>query len=115
MVSRTWGHSGYCSQLWKGIGRSAADANVAHPPGIAIPEALMLPIAGAGRARVIGIAGRIVAGATIAIARTIVIRAGCDRATNDRAADQSGGEAGPPAAAPGKCRGGRRNGQGGNR
>src|SRR5271169_5320347 len=87
------------------MGRSAADAYVADPPSVAVPEALVLPVAGANRAAgiargtVIAIARtrRVVAGAAvIAIAGAVVIRARGDCATDDGAADQPRSEARAP-------------------
>src|ERR1700741_3241132 len=93
---------------------SAADADVAHPPGVTVPEALSLPIAGAVGSAAIGrIAGSVVARA-IVISGTIVVRARRDRAADDGTADDSGGDTRTPATAPGmrRCRG--RNGQRGD-
>src|SRR5689334_21460499 len=76
---------------------SAADPHAAEAPAIAVPEALALPVAAA----VAGI-GDIARTAVIAIARAIITRsvvvgARGDRAANDRAPDQPGGNTRTPA------------------
>src|SRR5271166_4173903 len=75
---------------------SAADAYAAHPPGITVPKALTLPVAAIGATRI----GR----AVIAIARSVVIAGSViigvrrDRAADNGAAKQSGGDADAEAA-----------------
>src|SRR5947209_4316159 len=70
----------------KPLFRSAADADATEAPAVAIPEALTLPVATA-----------VVAGArdvrrSAVIARSIIAARAGDRATDDRAADQTGRE-----------------------
>src|SRR5579871_179046 len=91
----------------------SADADAAHPPAIAVPEPLALPVARTIRAT--GIAGAVVAvtGAVIAVGAVVRVR---DRAANNGAAEQSEADARTPTAAPpGMRRGRRRNGQRGDR
>src|ERR1700722_2977458 len=77
---------------------SAANLHAANPPGVAIPEALALPVAATGsgsgrrdigRATVIAVAGSVVTGAV-----SVIARAGSNRAADDGAADQSAGDSG---------------------
>src|SRR5262249_15448317 len=88
---------------------SAADADAAYPPTIAVPEPLALPVAGTIRAA--GIAGTVIAVARAVIAVGVVgVR---DRAADNGAAQQAQADtrAPAPAAAPGMRRCRRRNGR----
>src|SRR5882672_8837679 len=70
----------------------AADSHAAHPPAIAVPEALALPVAGAtgatdiGRPAVIAVARTVIART---VAGTVIIRARRDRAADDGASEQA--------------------------
>src|SRR5215831_7180295 len=97
---------------------SAADPHAVHPPAIAVPEALTLPVTGADRAGGIGravVARAVAVGAwAVIIAGTVVVGARGDCASDDGAADQARGETWPPTSAPGLSGRGRRNGKRGN-
>src|SRR5438552_9670538 len=73
---------------------SAADTYVAHPPAVAVPETLTLPVAAA--IRIIGDIGRaaVIAIGPVAriVSRPVVIRIRCDRAADNGAAEQPGGD-----------------------
>src|SRR5256885_1046523 len=91
---------GVARDLMKMNGYLAANLDAADPPAITVPEALALPITGAGR---IGHVGRraviVVALRRIVVARTVIIAGAViavlrgDRAANDGAADQAGRDA----------------------
>src|SRR5205807_9620020 len=73
---------------------STADPYVAHPPAVAVPETLTLPVAAA--IRIIGDVGgtAVIAIGPVAriVSRPVVIRTRCDRAADNGAAEQPGGD-----------------------
>src|ERR1700730_9527147 len=99
------------------MNRSAADAYAAHPPGVAVPEALALPVAAIGFIRDIGRAAVVAIGPVARIvSRPVIIRARCDRAADNGATEQAGSDADAEAALRMGRSGHRhgRNGQGGD-
>src|SRR5271169_5593238 len=96
-------------------GRSAANPHAANLPGIAVPEALPLPVTAIrvgsdiGRAAVIAVAGSVIVAGRVSIR----IRTGRDRAADNGATDEPAGNGGSEGTlGMGGCRG--RNGQGGD-
>src|ERR1700752_90664 len=78
----------------------SADPDAAHAPAKAVPEALPLPVAGAGRRLRIGRGAvlvvalrRIVLARAVVIAGAVIIVLRSDRAADDGAADQPGRDA----------------------
>src|SRR5207245_2988308 len=73
----------------------AADSHAVHPPAIAVPEALALPVAGAangaadvGRPAVVAVARSVIA--RTVVVGTVIIRARRDRTADNGASKQAG-------------------------